>query len=137
MMVFTFFSQRHLDISFNTIKKIEQISQLQNLTEIYLCQNKIKKVGDELRYLTSLTTLELGSNRLRVSRQHLFLTQWIPYICSMQVLENIETLTNLRNLWLGRNKLHELRVSSPTQQPLSWTSLSHSFTSGFRELKAT
>jgi len=73
------------------MKQIEGVSTLVNLTELYICQNKLKQIGEELRGLTNLTTLELGSNRLKA-------------------IENIDTLTNLKNLWVGRNRLMQIKV---------------------------
>lgn len=42
-----------------------------------------------LSHLTTLTLLELGSNRIRV-------------------IEDISTLTELRELWLGRNRINKI-----------------------------
>ena len=53
-------------MSFNRIKKIENLETLTKIQKTYLCQNRISKI-ENLNHLTEITMLELGSNRIRVS----------------------------------------------------------------------
>jgi protein phosphatase 1 regulatory subunit 7 len=55
-----------LDLSFNKIKHIKNISHLKKLTEIFFVQNKIARI-EGLEGLTRITNLELGGNKIRVS----------------------------------------------------------------------
>ncbi|PWZ00805.1 WD40 repeat-like protein [Testicularia cyperi] len=82
-----------LDLSFNNIHHISNVSHLGKLQTIYFVQNKISKVRpDDLRgpIAESLSSLELGGNRLRS-------------------IENIDHLHNLTQLWLGKNKITSLQ----------------------------
>lgn len=54
---------RHLDLSFNLIRTIQNIPA--TLLDLYLIQNKISII-ENLGHLKQLTTLELGGNRIRV-----------------------------------------------------------------------
>ncbi|OAV88266.1 hypothetical protein PTTG_08455 [Puccinia triticina 1-1 BBBD Race 1] len=78
-----------LDFSFNLIRRIENLDPLRSLSTLYLIQNKISQI-EALDHLSdTLTSLELGSNRIR----H---------------IANLACLTNLTELWLGRNKISKL-----------------------------
>jgi len=79
-----------LDFSFNSIRRIENLEHCVHLRKLFFVNNKIKKIGDGLRGLSSLTMLELGSNRIRV-------------------IDGLDTLTNLTELWLGKNKIRALQ----------------------------
>jgi len=61
------FCFRLLDLSFNRIKKIENINHLHKLIKLFLVNNKITEI-ENISQLTELTMLELGANRIRVSR---------------------------------------------------------------------
>jgi protein phosphatase 1 regulatory subunit 7 len=78
-----------LDLSFNKIKHIKNISHLTTLKELYFVQNRIAKI-ENLDSLTNLTMIELAANRIRD-------------------IENLEHLTSLRELWLGKNKITEIK----------------------------
>eukprot|EP01083_Nonionella_stella_P023697 65572_1 len=78
-----------LDLSFNSIRVIENLDHLKQLKKLYLVNNKIKKMNG-LNHMTALTMLELGSNRIRV-------------------IENIDQLTQVTQLWLGKNKIRTLQ----------------------------
>ena len=54
-----------LDLSFNKIKHIKNVSHLVQLTDLFLVQNKISKI-EGLEGLSKLRNLELGANRIRV-----------------------------------------------------------------------
>ena len=54
-----------LDLSFNKIKRIRNLSHLTKLRELYCVQNKISKI-EGLKGLKDLRCLELGANRIRV-----------------------------------------------------------------------
>jgi len=66
-----------LDISFNRIRKIENLSKLKKLKKLYLCANKITKI-ENLEELEGLELLELGDNKIRVSKR--FLKVVISYL---------------------------------------------------------
>ncbi|MBW0498547.1 hypothetical protein O181_038262 [Austropuccinia psidii MF-1] len=78
-----------LDLSFNLIRKIENLDHLKSLKTFYLIQNKISRIEKLDCLCNTLTSLELGSNRIR----H---------------ITNLSSLTNLTELWLGRNKISKL-----------------------------
>jgi hypothetical protein len=54
-----------LDLSFNKIKHIKNVSHLKKLTDLFFVQNKISRI-EGLEGLTELRNLELGANRIRV-----------------------------------------------------------------------
>lgn len=78
-----------LDLSFNKIKHIKNISHLVHLTEIYFVQNKISTI-EGLEGLLKLRNLELGANRIRE-------------------IENLDHLAALEELYLGKNKIVEMK----------------------------
>ncbi|PTU23309.1 hypothetical protein P175DRAFT_0508015 [Aspergillus ochraceoroseus IBT 24754] len=78
-----------LDLSFNKLKHIKNISHLVKLKDLYFVQNKISKI-EGLEGLTVLRNLELGANRIRE-------------------IENLDTLCALEELWLGKNKITEMK----------------------------
>ncbi|SPO24671.1 probable SDS22 - protein phosphatase 1, regulatory subunit 7 [Ustilago trichophora] len=81
-----------LDLSFNNIHHITNVSHLAQCQTIYFVQNKISRVRPtDLTgpIADSLTSLELGGNRLRS-------------------IENIGHLSHLTQLWLGKNKITSL-----------------------------
>jgi len=61
----TFFGCRILDLSFNRIRKIQNIGHLKQLKKLFLCANKITKI-ENLEELEGLELLELGDNKIRV-----------------------------------------------------------------------
>lgn len=77
-----------LDLSFNKIKHIKNISHMHDLKTLFLVANKISKI-EGLEGLDKLTSLELGSNRIRE-------------------LKNLDTLVNLEELWVAKNKIVEI-----------------------------
>ncbi|SPO41852.1 probable SDS22 - protein phosphatase 1, regulatory subunit 7 [Pseudozyma flocculosa] len=82
-----------LDLSFNNIHHISNVSHLGSCKTLYFVQNKISKVRpDDLQgpIAQSLTSLELGGNRLRS-------------------IDNLGHLHALTELWLGKNKITSLR----------------------------
>ncbi|MCJ1479528.1 hypothetical protein MMC13_008214 [Lambiella insularis] len=89
----SFVSLKSLDLSFNKIKHIKNVSHLKELTDLYFVQNRIQRI-EGLNGLSKLRNLELAANRIRE-------------------IENLETLTGLEELWLGKNKLTELKNLSP------------------------
>ncbi len=56
---------RYLDLSFNNIRILENLDNLQSLQQLYLINNKISVINS-LEKLSSLNLLELGANRIRV-----------------------------------------------------------------------
>ncbi len=79
---------RILDLSFNQIKKIENLQNLKKLEKLFLTQNKISEI-EGLESLTELRVLELGSNKIRE-------------------FGGIENLKKLEEIWLGKNKINNL-----------------------------
>ncbi|KHN96887.1 protein phosphatases PP1 regulatory subunit sds22 [Metarhizium album ARSEF 1941] len=77
-----------LDLSFNKIKHIKNISHMIELKELFLVANKISRI-EGLDTLQNLTSLELGSNRIRE-------------------LRNLDNLQSLGELWVAKNKITEL-----------------------------
>lgn len=62
------FVSRILDLSFNRITHIAGLENLSKLEKLFLCDNKIQKI-DNINHLQNLQYLELGSNKIRVSRK--------------------------------------------------------------------
>lgn len=56
---------KSLDLSFNKIKHIKNVSHLKKLTELFFVQNKITRI-EGLEDLTLIKNLELGANKIRV-----------------------------------------------------------------------
>ncbi|KAF5195892.1 phosphatase 1 regulatory subunit [Thalictrum thalictroides] len=79
------------DVSFNEISSLNGLAKVSStLKELYVSKNDVTKI-DELDHLHNLVILELGSNRLRI-------------------MENMQTLTNLQELWLGRNRIRTVNL---------------------------
>lgn len=79
------------DVSFNEISSLNGLSKASNtLKELYVSKNEVPKI-EEIDHFHELRILELGSNRLKV-------------------MENLQTLTNLHELWLGRNRIRTINV---------------------------
>ncbi|KAG0150122.1 hypothetical protein CROQUDRAFT_652823 [Cronartium quercuum f. sp. fusiforme G11] len=78
-----------LDLSFNLLRKIANLETLTSLKILYLIQNKISAIEGLEHLAATLTSVELGSNRIRR-------------------ISNLSALTNLTELWLGRNKIIKL-----------------------------
>ena len=76
-----------LDLSFNKLKRIEHLSDLPSLKDLYFVQNRITTIEN---IPPGLTMLELAANRIRD-------------------IENLEHLTALKELWLGKNKIVEIK----------------------------
>lgn len=95
-----------LDLSFNKIKHIKNISHLVKLTELYFVQNKISKI-EGLEGFKNLKNLELGANRIRV-RILSPISRANPSNTTKEI-ENIQCLPALEQLWLGKNKITEMK----------------------------
>ncbi|RMZ91102.1 hypothetical protein DV736_g1661, partial [Chaetothyriales sp. CBS 134916] len=74
-----------LDLSFNKIKTIKNISHMTSLKELYFVQNRISKI-ENLANLGSVRMIELAGNRIRE-------------------IEKLEPLKSLEELWLAKNKI--------------------------------
>ncbi|KAL2929063.1 Protein phosphatase 1 regulatory inhibitor subunit PPP1R7-like protein [Bienertia sinuspersici] len=80
-----------LDVSFNEIPSLSGLSKASNtLKELFVSKNEVNKI-EEIEHFHELQILELGSNRLRV-------------------MENLATLINLQELWLGRNRIKAINL---------------------------
>eukprot|EP00339_Tiarina_fusa_P019828 CAMPEP_0117003960 /NCGR_PEP_ID=MMETSP0472-20121206/5105_1 /TAXON_ID=693140 ORGANISM="Tiarina fusus, Strain LIS" /NCGR_SAMPLE_ID=MMETSP0472 /ASSEMBLY_ACC=CAM_ASM_000603 /LENGTH=179 /DNA_ID=CAMNT_0004704781 /DNA_START=23 /DNA_END=559 /DNA_ORIENTATION=- len=78
-----------LDMSYNVVRDLAPVSVCENLTELYIANNKLKEITG-LHTLKQLKKIDLGANRIRV-------------------MEGLEQLTNLEELWLGKNKIEEIQ----------------------------
>ncbi|KAI8553781.1 hypothetical protein RHMOL_Rhmol05G0043100 [Rhododendron molle] len=79
------------DVSFNEISLLNGLSTVSNtLKELYVSKNEVSKI-EEIDHFHELQILELGSNRL-----------W--------VMENLQNLTILQELWLGRNRIRAINL---------------------------
>ncbi|CAD7922534.1 unnamed protein product [Amoebophrya sp. A25] len=87
----------HLDLSFNRIRTLGYLAQpncvfAKKLKKLYLPSNKIEEIPDgALAAFPNLEVLELGANRLREI--------------------NLSELRELRELWLGKNKIRNMAMS--------------------------
>jgi Leucine-rich repeat (LRR) protein len=59
-----------LDLSFNKIKQIKNVSHLKELKDLYFVQNRIQKI-EGLEGLSKVRNLELAANRIRVGARPL------------------------------------------------------------------
>lgn len=59
---------RLLDVSFNVLRKAENLEELTRLKKLFLLHNKISAISN-VDHLKDLEMLELGSNRIRVSHK--------------------------------------------------------------------
>ena len=100
---------RYLDLSFNPIRQLSEVerngeqvsteslreggplSAFPNLEYLYFVETKMTKVPC-MKNNTNLRSLELGGNRIRD-------------------IEGVEHLTELKELWLGKNKIVTIQVS--------------------------
>ncbi|KAE9607572.1 putative leucine-rich repeat domain, L domain-containing protein [Lupinus albus] len=79
------------DVSFNEITSLHGLCNASNtLKELYVSKNEVAKI-EEIEHFDQLNILELGSNKLRV-------------------MENLQNLTNLQELWLGRNRIKSVNL---------------------------
>jgi protein phosphatase 1 regulatory subunit 7 len=92
-----------LDLSYNKIKHIKGVKHLKKLKELYFAQNSISRI-EELDGLINLVSLELGANRIRV-------TTFPENVLIVKEITGLETLTSLQELFLGKNKITQLKVS--------------------------
>ncbi|EIW83980.1 L domain-like protein [Coniophora puteana RWD-64-598 SS2] len=80
-----------LDLSFNLIRQVpDGLSSLSSLHTVFFVQNKISKISGLDSVGRTLRSLELGGNRIRF-------------------IENLDSLVNLEELWLGKNKITKLQ----------------------------
>lgn len=95
-----------LDASYNKIREIECVSNLRNLQRLYLASNRLTEIKG-LDNCESLTYLDLGSNRIRVcltADTNCARTHW----AFEQKMQNLAGLTQLRELWLGKNRIESI-----------------------------
>jgi len=95
-----------LDLSFNKIRNLQPLAScvFDQLDQLYLSNNKLDVI-EGVFHFSKLTMLELGSNRFRV------------------VPPEIGQLTELKELWLGKNKIGSMALPKlPKLQKLSMQS---------------
>lgn len=84
-----------LDLSYNNISSMAGLRDATpRLKELYLSNNAISKI-EELSHFSGLQLLELGSNKIKV-------------------MTGLEGLRELRELWLGRNRVREVDLCGLT-----------------------
>lgn len=68
--VFCYLTPRSLDLSFNNIRHIPTLPSLTKVNVLYFVQNKISRIDEgSLDWCSeTITSLELGGNRIRVSQ---------------------------------------------------------------------
>lgn len=96
-----------LDLSWNDIKKIENLNNLRNLQELHLRGNELKEIRG-LDNLINLKTFDLGINKITkienldnlINLQELSLSG-----NKITKIENLDNLQNLRELYLSKNKI--------------------------------
>lgn len=81
---------KSLDLSFNKIKNIKNLDKLINLESLYLIQNKIREIKN-LENNKKLKVLELGGNKIE------------------EISETMNSLIDLKEIWLGKNKITQLK----------------------------
>ena len=81
---------------------MQHLAQLQKL---FLANNKITRI-DGVAGLQHLEMLELGSNRIRVCAPPL-----LRATRAVQVIENLDNLPALTQLYLGKNKIARIEVA--------------------------
>lgn len=98
------FSSSTLDLSFNKIREIKNITCLVNLVNLYLVNNKINKIQN-LAPLTNLVMLELGSNRIRVSVPIIALGKLLSKLHSKRVVKLLRLSQTVSKLNCNNVKL--------------------------------
>jgi len=84
------YNRKELYLSNNKIKKIpKEISNLTNLQKLYLYNNQIEEIPNEISNLTNLRILSLFNNKIN------------------EIPKEITNLTNLQELYLHGNKITE------------------------------
>ncbi|KAL5526892.1 SDS22 [Sanghuangporus sanghuang] len=79
-----------LDLSFNLLRSVpDTLDHFPQLRTIYFVQNRISHITGLSSLGATLTSLELGGNKIRK-------------------IENLDALVNLEELWLGKNKISKL-----------------------------
>ncbi|AMD19900.1 HCL251Cp [Eremothecium sinecaudum] len=81
---------KSLDLSFNKIKHIKNLENLERLESLYFVQNKISTI-ENLNSFPNLKSLELGGNNI---------TDIGP--------ESLKGLSTLEEIWLGKNSISRL-----------------------------
>eukprot|EP00927_Polykrikos_kofoidii_P072015 TRINITY_DN68190_c0_g1_i1.p1 TRINITY_DN68190_c0_g1~~TRINITY_DN68190_c0_g1_i1.p1 ORF type:complete len:529 (-),score=117.49 TRINITY_DN68190_c0_g1_i1:63-1649(-) len=138
---------RKLMLIANCIEKIENLDSLVNLDHLELYQNLLKRI-DNIKHLTNLTVLDFSFNKIRSIKpladcpfeklEHLYLSsnkidviEGVFHFGNLTMLElgsnrlrevpsDLERLTNLRELWLGKNKIASMALAPlPRLQHLS------------------
>lgn len=111
MILFACKSLVHLDISANKLTYISsRISHLSNLKELFLRDNNIKSIPEDLSYCTALEHLVLSKNALTA------IPPWLYRIRTLRLLDleqnNIEQISptlgqlqSLKTLNLAKNKI--------------------------------
>ena len=72
------FRRRILDVSFNRVLVIENLSHQTKLKKLFLVNNRIQKI-ENISHMVNLDMLELGSNRIRASHLCRYCSQFIQF----------------------------------------------------------
>ncbi|CAI0403977.1 unnamed protein product, partial [Linum tenue] len=78
------------------------------LTELDLTANRLSSLDPRIAHLSNLTKLSLRQNLIDDAAVEP-LSNW-DLLSGLEVMENIEKLTNLEELWLGRNRIKQVNL---------------------------
>lgn len=108
-----FTNLRIIDLSYNKIKKIENLESLINLECLILSNNKISKI-ENLESLTKLDKLFLQCNKINKIENLEFLTN-LEYLYldynNIENIENLDKLTNLKYIFIRNNNINSSSLS--------------------------
>jgi len=90
-------SLQYLDLSNNTIRKLDALASLQNLQQLYLQHNALTSVS-KLSSLSNLQTLDVSYNELRTLSPITTLTALTQLQASNNALTNLSQVDKLNNL---------------------------------------
>ena len=116
-----------LDLSYNRIKAIEGLETLVNLRDLYIASNRIERM-EGLGSLKKLRRLDLGMNGIRVGEAVPSRLNSLHYSTHVfdhdlflfrQVIEGLSGCPELEELWLGKNKIEKIPVSSLISIPIT------------------
>lgn len=98
------YSHRHLDLSYNRLRKIENLGALKKLRVLYLVHNKIRRI-EGLEGNLELELLELGARIISPALLNVSLCAGDNRI---RKLESVNHLSKLRQLYVGKNKITKI-----------------------------
>lgn len=105
MEINSLLSLQVLDLSFNTISKISNNSNLFNLKELYLNCNKLEEINSNVKYFKSLQKLRLDRNTISEIAEELYSLELLDYLdlCYNRIICLSEKLSKLKSLKLAHS----------------------------------